>query len=166
MKTITILIFFLFYIRIYSQNMLIGKYHDFFGSKLELNHDSTFLYTWDFDLMFSWTQGKWINNHDTIFFTAIPIYDTLRYYDDKLKITHEKLVLSIDDKTDVINKEQFDKNQEITNGGQNWRVMPKKLYFKNGKLFELNSQNKPIKKKFKGIWSKRKFVPWYVKINN
>jgi hypothetical protein len=49
-------------------NRLIGKYADYSGDKIELKGDSTFYYSWRFDLMSSWSKGKWSIKNDTIYF--------------------------------------------------------------------------------------------------
>jgi hypothetical protein len=47
-------------------------------------------------------------------------------------------------------------------GGQNYIPAPDMLFYKADKLYKIKN-GKLLKKKSRGIWSKKKFVPWYVK---
>ena len=51
----------------FCQSKLVGKYKDYFGNTIEIKNDSTFYYTWRFDLMYSWSQGKWTVANDTVY---------------------------------------------------------------------------------------------------
>jgi hypothetical protein len=64
-----------------AQSKYVGHYRDFGGHSIDINTDSTFEFTWRFDLQGSWTKGKWSVHKDTIYFTMIPVYDTLIYTD-------------------------------------------------------------------------------------
>ncbi|MCG9899329.1 MAG: hypothetical protein MH132_04960 [Hydrotalea sp.] len=79
-----------------AQNKLTGRYRDYFGNRIQLNSDSTFKYTWHFDMQSSWTKGIWWLKGDTIYFQMIPVYDTISKTNSN-KITTDSLVLSQDE---------------------------------------------------------------------
>lgn len=118
-----------------AQNF-VGKYSDNSGSQLELKSDSSFKYSWRFDLVSSWSVGKWILKNDTIIFQVNPIYDTLRIPDKITGLNKDTLVLSSDEVKGVIDNTQF-ALETISSGGQNRFKMPKQLYVKKEKLYYL-----------------------------
>lgn len=143
---------------LYAQKKIVGRYYDHFASKIELNSDSTFKYTWQFDLQASWTKGKWTVFRDIIHFQPILIYDTLHYkgFNGEPRST---LVLSMDG---------FAKN--IIESGpilqarlpiiQNIQPNPDKLFFKKNRLYKIRN-GKLITKKYKQFWTRTKVHPWY-----
>jgi hypothetical protein len=135
-----------------------GEYYDYFGSKLKINPDSTFLYEWNFDMASSWSKGKWKINNDTIYFSVIPILDTLRIAPKK-----DTLILSLDQKPELIT----DKNGSITHflssGGQNRQQMKSKLFYKDNKLYVIGKHGKLIMKEQKQFWTNKKYGTWFVK---
>jgi hypothetical protein len=161
-NVIAIFFFTIFYNLTLAQKNIPGSYQDLFGNNIELNGDSIFKYTWIFDLASSWTIGKWTYSHDTIHFQIVPIMDTLRYYDKNLKTQIDTLVLSMDNKPEVISMTDYTLTQ-ITSGGQNIYKMPSKLYYRKDRLYNINKNGKLIIHKVKGIWTNKKYDPWYFK---
>lgn len=137
-----------------------GKYYNHFGNKLEINSDKTFLYTWSFDLASSWSKGKWKMKNDTIYFEVIPVYDTLRR--ENLK---DSLVLSIDQKPQLITDMSIVYVQALSSGGQNRQKMSSKLYFDGKKLIEIKKNGKLDYRKLKAFWENKKYNTWFVKSN-
>ncbi len=143
-----------------KNNELIGKYQNYFGSHIQINEDSTFSYSWHFDLMSSWSKGRWSIKNDTLYLKTIPIYDTLSYTDKTGKMV-DSLVLSDDDKPERVTTPNF--IGMLSAGGQNRQACPDKLFYDGEKLFGITKQGRLIKEKLMGFWSKQKWVPWYFK---
>ncbi len=154
----TLVAIFLVLIFVNSPKDIEGEYYDYFGSKLKLNSDSTFLYNWNFDLASSWSTGKWKISNDTIYFTIIPVFDTLR-----VPLKKDTLVLSMDQQPELIT----DKNSLIVHflsaGGQNREKMSSKLFYKDNKLYEIGKRGKLITEKRKQFWTDKKHETWFVK---
>ena len=93
-KIIQVLILFCFF-SVNAQDTIIGEYYNYFGSELKLNPDSTFNYTFRFDMCSSWTNGRYKVKKHTIYFEFIPVYDTLRFDWDGGKFKSDTLVLSL-----------------------------------------------------------------------
>ena len=147
----------------YGQNKthkLIGQYHDYFGNRIEIKGDSTFNYSWHFDMVRSWSKGTWAIKNDTIYFKTILIYDTLRYKKENGQIV-DSLIVANDEKPKIITIPPI--NTIFSSGGQNRQPCPDKLYYKNEKLFKITKEGKLVKKKIKGFWTKKKWHPWYFK---
>ncbi|MGE5107543.1 MAG: hypothetical protein ACM3H8_08360 [Sphingobacteriales bacterium] len=160
-----------------AQKRLSGKYRNSFGDRIQINQDSTFKYTWNFDLQSSWVKGIWRTSGDNVFFTMIPVYDTLTLENENFKQT-DSLILSLDDKPErilpqpqrrhrtinEIAKPNFETNNIaalLFSGGQNFRgYYPSKLVVKRQRLYEV-VDGKISKKRVKGIWSKRKWPTYY-----
>jgi hypothetical protein len=140
---------------------LIGQYRDNFGSAIEIKADSTFHYSWAFDLSASWSQGTWSIKNDTIYFKMIPVYDTLRYKNNVGK-TVDSLVLAGDEHPKLITR-MDNAIDMLSSGGQNRSQYPAKLFFRNERLYEIDQNGKLIKQKLRGFWSNTKWVPWYFK---
>src|SRR5688572_9887456 len=90
---------------LFAQNKIIGRYRDYFGSRIELTSDNTFKYTWHFDLSYSWTKGIWSLKNDTVYFHMIPTYDTIIYNNNDGTST-SKLNLSGDEIPERMTTEQ------------------------------------------------------------
>ncbi len=134
-----------------------GEYYNYFGSTLKINTDSTFIYTWRFDLMSSWTIGKWELKDRVVNFEVTPIYDTLRIDGKK-----DTLVLSEDDISGLINSNL----NILSSGGQNRIPMHfSRLFFKDHKLYMIDNKGKIIKDKVKGNWGNKRYHTWFVKKN-
>lgn len=139
---------------------LVGKYQDYFGNNIEIRSDSTFSYSWHFDLEASWSKGTWSIKNDTVYFKTIPINDTLRYKNNDGKFV-DSLVLSDEEKPKLITTPNT--IGMLSSGGQNRQPCPDKLFYRKDKLFDINKDGKLITKKIRGFWSKKKWDPWYFK---
>lgn len=145
-----------------GQQMVAGTYQDYFGEELELNADYTFKHRWRFDLASTWAKGEWTIKNDTIYLKAIPVYDSLFYKDEESDVKLNKLVVSIDETSEKITYEQHAMNS-LVSGGQNIERAPKKLFYRNGKLFNIDEKGRLIKKKQKGLWSGKKYPPYFIR---
>ncbi|ETZ21824.1 hypothetical protein [Pedobacter sp. V48] len=142
-------------LRSLSQNELSGCYR-VYANTIHINPDSTFRYIWRFDLIHEWATGRWSVENDTIYFKMIPVYDTLIYSDENgIKVT--KVVLSDDEKQEIIafplSKYPFNPNESMDHQGGYY--YPKKLLFRNNKLYEINTKGKLIKKKYRGFMTRK-----------
>jgi len=150
-----------------GQDIKIGKYHNFFSSNLTLNSDSTYFYSYRFDLTSSWSIGKWTISNDTIYLKNIPIFDTVNYSDTigNFKPSFgDSLILSMDEKPERISSGGAI-GSLISSGGQNRTLNPVKLFYKNDKLYEVKQNGKLIKKKIYCPFRQKKFKPFYIKTN-
>lgn len=160
MNILTILFCFIVSFKLFAQDKIVGSYRDYFGSHIQLNADSTFKYIWHFDLLGSWTKGTWFIKKDTVYFHMIPTYDTLSYYTPE-GLTVDSLILSTDEKAERFTQEQY-AGIGLSSGGQNRMPYPEKMFYKHERLYNIKNQ-KLAKKKLRGFWSKRKYIPWYFK---
>lgn len=164
MKYLT-LIFVLFTTIVFAQSKsktTIGvNYRNYWGGELQLKPDSSFKYTWRFDLELSWNTGKWTIKNDTIYLRTILVYDTLRYVNVNGKVI-DTFILAECETPAVITKNDLDHPMALSTGGQNRQTPPKKLYYFHDKLFEIDTNGKLIKKKIPGFWNnKKKWGTWY-----
>ncbi|RPJ74595.1 MAG: hypothetical protein EHM20_10355 [Alphaproteobacteria bacterium] len=152
-----------------ARENIFGNYRDFFGSELEIYSDSTFRYRQHFDLIQSWSIGRWKTINDTIYFRMIPVFDTIQYWDDKTNLRMDSLFLSIDEKSN----RGFDSFFTYTDGkkeyysGQNLHTqniyeVPTKLYYRKNKLFAIDAGGKIVRKKMRGFWTSKKYPSWYI----
>lgn len=147
-----------------AQKNVAGDYQDYFGNSIQLNLDSTFEYTWHFDMSVSWTKGVWIMKGDTVYFYMTPVYDTITQTSMNGN-TLDTLILSIDETPDRVVKHDFDP-AVLSSGGQNIMGYPKRLLFRKGRLYKIQ-KGKLVFKKRRPFWSGRKEkkrVPWFFKI--
>ena len=128
-----------------SKDKVEGEYSDKFGNKLTLNADSTFIHKWHIDLSGGWSKGKWRLKNDTLYFTVIPIFDTLRISGKK-----DSLVLSQTQNPRVITFDTYFISL-LASGGQNKMKIDEKLYYKNDRLYRIDSKGKLELKKISGI---------------
>jgi hypothetical protein len=159
MKIQFVLVFSILTLNINAQNKFEGRYYNFFGGHITINPDSTFKYEFHLDLEASWTKGVWTVNRDTIYFRMIPVFDTLQYIDKK-GVSHDSLLLSLDETPNEITLEEA---KGLYSYGQERHSSPKKLFYKNNKLYGIGSDGKLVTKKMKGSWTRKKFVPWFIK---
>jgi hypothetical protein len=148
-----------------AQKNVVGKYRDHFGNSIQLNLDSTFEYTWRFDLSSSWTKGTWILRSDTVYFHMVPIYDTLMQTNVNC-MTSDTLILSTDRIAERFTQIEF-VSMLLSSGGQNRVAYPSKLLFRKGRLYKIQ-KGKLVLKRRRGFWSttKQKKCPsWYFKID-
>jgi hypothetical protein len=160
MKILILTFLFFLSINLSAQKSLTGRYRDYFGSRIELNTDSTFKYTWHFDLSGSWTKGTWTFKNDTVYFDMIPTYDTVSYKNNN-GTSADKLILSVDETAERMMPEQY-AGMGLSLGGQSIHPCSDKLFFKRQKLFAIKD-GKLVKKKVRGFWTKKKWRPWFFK---
>lgn len=145
-----------------SSKVYNGIYNDGHGSKIELRSDSTFLYTYRFDMISSWSSGKWSVKNDTIFFTMKSVYDTVKVYNKNGAITHYDKA-----KADApIPKMQVRHDGvviESTGRWQNYLPNPPKLYLEKGRLYNVDSKGNPIRKKIFNEATSNKQYTYYIK---
>jgi hypothetical protein len=158
MKAVLTLYFMVACAQLNAQSSVAGHYRDYFGSSLNIDPDSTFEYLWHFDLMASWTRGEWRMEGDTIYFTMIPVYDTVGLVLEDGKV-RDSLVLSNDEKPGRIT---LDPNT-LNSGGQNTQSCPVKLFHRKNRLYEIDENGKLDKKWHRGLWSKREWPPWFIR---
>lgn len=152
-----------FSLNLYAQDKVTGRYRDYFGSRLQINADNTFKYTWNFDLSASWTKGTWTQKGDTIYFHMTPVYDTLTHQRDN-GVTADTLILSDDEIPERISREQGAATV-LSSGGQNRMAHPEKLVFRKGRLYKVVN-GKLLRKQQKGILSNKKWPPWFFRNND
>lgn len=143
-----------------AQDKIVGRYRDYFGSRIQLNTDYTFKYTWHFDLSGSWTKGTWSLENDTVYFYMVSTYDTISYKNND-STSADKLILSMDEIPERLTPEQY-ASMGLSSGGQNIQRYPDKLFFKKGRLYKIQN-GKLIVKKQKGFWTSKKWDPWFFK---
>ena len=160
MKILTITLLLSLSFCLTAQHKVIGRYRDYFGNRIQLNADSTFKYTWNFDMAASWSKGIWVLKNDTVFFNMIPTYDTLSMVNSN-NITLDTLILSDDEISERITPDQS-ASIALSSGGQNRTTYPDKLVFNKGLLYKIQNGASVIKKQ-KGFWSSKKWSPWYFK---
>jgi len=162
MRAITIIYIFLVLVKIecFSQEKPKQEYYDSFGERIELFTDSTFEFSWNFDLAGSWTIGNWQLLNDTIILKPILIMDTLTIRDSNNKILRDSLVLSTDENVDRIEMVEYITGL-ISGGGQNRRQPPNKLFLKKEKLFRINDNGKLDKSRSKALLKKKKYKTYF-----
>lgn len=145
---------------LHAQDKIVGRYRDNFGSRIVLNADSTFKYTWRSGIYASWTKGTWFLKHDTVYFHMIPTYDTISYKNND-GTSADKLILSVNEINERLTPEQY-AGMGLSSGGQNIQVYPDKLFFKKGRLYEIHNGRLVVKKQ-KGFGTSKKWKPWFFK---
>jgi hypothetical protein len=148
---------------LFAQGKVIGRYRDYFGSRIQLNADNTFEYTWRFDLSASWTKGTWKLTGDTVYLHMIPTYDTLSQTNAS-GIATDTLILSTDEVPERFAPVEF-AAMLLSSGGQNRMSYPAKLVFKRGRLYKLRN-GKLVTKKEKWLGTGKKWNPWYFNSND
>jgi hypothetical protein len=143
-----------------AQDKIIGRYRDYFGSRIQLNADQTFKYTWHFDMAASWTKGTWTVLGDTVCFHMVPVYDTLSQTKANGRIA-DTLILSANETSERVTQAEF-VFASLLSGGQNKQYCPGKLLFKGGKLYKIQN-GKLVTKKQRGYWTSKKRNPWFFK---
>jgi len=151
-----------------GQNNVSGTYRNYFGSKLILNSDFTYKYTYAFDLFSSWSIGKWTLRKDTILLTNVVVFDTITTHcisenvEKKFYNKKPELIISLDEKPEAISDLDAGLGT-LCSGGQNKYPQPIKLFYENNKLYEIRANGKLKRKKIKGFMSREKFDPYYFK---
>lgn len=145
---------------LFGQDKIVGHYRDHFSSRIQLNNDRTFKYTWHLDLSASWTKGTWTINNDTVYFHVVPTFDTINYK-NKNGLLKDTLILSTDEIPERLTQKEY-AGQGLSSGGQNRTPCPDTLFYKGQKLFHIKD-GKLVKKKIRGFWTKKKWSPWFFK---
>lgn len=156
MRLTTILILTSIYITASGQR-LTGKYHAYYGHSLELKSDSTFKHEWKFDLASTWATGQWSVSNSTIHLKFKNIYDTLRRTDKP-----DSLVISIDEKSSRIAGDEYAVSL-ISSGGQRHDNVPNKLAIRGKRLYLMDSNDRLLRTREPGIWTKKKRPTYYFK---
>ncbi|MFK8005392.1 MAG: hypothetical protein AB8H03_03435 [Saprospiraceae bacterium] len=162
MKAITLIITVILLTQAKGQNEIIGTYSNHFGEKITLKPDSTFEFKWHFDLAGSWTNGKWKYVKGSITLEPIYIYDTLMVKDENGNFVKDSLVFSLDSYSNKISEEDY-AIFLLNSSAQNKVLPPIKLFYKKNKLIVIGENGKLIKKKVRGLRTKKKYRPWYLK---
>jgi len=160
MKILTIILLLIISFNLFGQNKIVVRYRDYFGSRIQLYADSTFKYTWHFDMASSWTKGTWTQTGDTVCFHMVPTYDTLRQTNSK-GVSYDTLILSDDEMSERIIPVQS-ATIILSSGGQNRSAYPDKLLYRKGRLYKIKNGNL-VTKKQKGFWTGKKWDPWFFK---
>lgn len=156
MKSLCQILFLLLPFHSIGQKKIIGNYNDYFGHYLQIKPDSTFEFQWKFHIQKSWSQGVWKSINDTIYFTVIPRYDTVKTANSD-GIMVDSLFLS------RFNKPMSAMEIALSNDTWQNRVLPPpKLLYRNHKLYLI--ENGQIRKeKIKGLSSKKKYPVWFTR---
>jgi hypothetical protein len=93
---------------------------------------------------------------DTVYFTMIPVYDTLSHAVKNGEI-RDSLILSVNEIPERITVDL----QGLSSGGQNIEPYPTKLLYRKNRLYEIDNLGKLNKKWRRGFWSKKKWPPWF-----
>lgn len=157
MKINIIILILLF--EIISQSEVVGKYERF-GADITLNSDYTYEYNYYADTYSGWSKGNWKIKKDTIYLQPILIYDTLRIAGKK-----DSILLSSTKKPNLIVAADLDNILWPESSGDQTDNILKKLYRKDGKLFQVNKNGKLRVEKLRNWLSiKEEFYnPWFEK---
>ncbi|WP_026713864.1 hypothetical protein [Flavobacterium daejeonense] len=157
MKINVIILILLF--QIISQSEVIGKYKRF-GDDITLNSDYTYEYNYYFDTYSGWSKGNWKMKNDTIYLYPILIYDTLRIPGKK-----DSLILSSTKKPNLIVSKNLNEIYWPESSGEQTGNIFKKLFYKKGKLFQIDKNGKlKIKKERKPYYRVEEYYnPWFEK---
>lgn len=158
MRLTTILLLTIIYISASGQHVT-GKYNAYYGHSLELKNDSTFRYEWKFDLVKNWAVGQWTFSNDMVNLKFTDVYDTLTRPNQP-----DTLVMSIDDKSNRVNNEEF-VSTLLVSGGQHHTGITERLIFKRQRLYLTDTNGRPMTGKQRGIWTKKKRHTWYFRVD-
>ncbi len=144
-----------------AQSEVAGIYRNYSFCEIQLNADSTFLFSWYRDLYGAWAKGKWTLKKDTVYFHKIPMYDTL-HVTEKNGSTVDTLLLSKYSKQRRLTAEML---SEITvqQIEQNGNSLPDTMLFKENRLYEMKDGS-IITEKQPGIRRGSEHDPWYFKL--
>lgn len=145
-----------------GQSNIVGKYQNYFGSRIELRADGTFSYSFSFDLVHKWTMGSW-SGTDTLVLNSKAIYDTVDVINRITGIHSDSLILSSDTISSSISREKL---SPYASYGQDPWIDQKHFVIKKDRLYVLQSNGKLLTKKNRGFWTKRRFPPYYFKIQD
>jgi len=152
----------------YGQNICFGKYSTHYGETFFLHADSTFKFLNGYPRN-QWAKGTWRTCKDTIYFKFVPIYDTLRVYNNNNILINESFVLSCDEHPSLFKCIRTNSNlleeDEIKiktcvykqDGG----IFPQKLLFRKKRLYEFDDLGKPIIRNYRSVFTNAKFKSGY-----
>jgi len=154
-------IFLLLFTTICQGQSVIGKYSNYFGESFYFENDSTFKYTWLFDLASSWTNGNWKLSNDTLYIEPKIILDTLRTMNCN-GIEIDTLVISTDE---ILNRTDSIAylSSFLSGGGQNRRILPSKLYYKNKRLY-LILENGKLDSRKKSFLTRKRYKTYFIEV--
>lgn len=162
----------------YAQNKFHGKYIGF-NTEFYIDSNGTFICNTHYRCLgYDFIIGKWAEKNDTIYFVKIPVFDTVRFELEN-QGSMDSLVISIDEKTERISKEQYEEGFHIS-GGQDTSINMEKLFYRKNRLYNIKSNGKLYTKKIKKypprkrslrqhlyvIANQKKYNPWYTKVVN
>ena len=116
-----------------------GKYMGGFGGTFILRKDSTFLYEWRFDLMYSWSRGTWKSDGNVISFRIIPVYDTLTL-DAHGAHPRDSVYLSPDSVSERLNQSE---RLIGSTRSQGTHPFPAQLIYQKDRLYPIGKNGQP-----------------------
>ena len=159
MRLFLILLFTVSSIFSFSQNNIVGEY-SYYTFTINIYEDSTFHIEYHFDLITDIGHGSYKIVNDTLFLEYTQLFDTTYYYDsidptNKLLFSKRKMKLKII-QNDSMDIKYIDADFEgICCGiGANDRF-PRKLYYKNMRLYFILKNGKLNKIKEKNIYGRK-----------
>jgi hypothetical protein len=160
--SICVMIFVVHVAKVQSSKVHNDIYSDGHGSKIEFRSDSTFLHTYRFDMISSWSSGKWSVKNDTVFLTMIPVYDTVKVFNKNGAFTHYDKAKA-DSPIPKMQVRHDGVATASTGKWQNYLPTPPKLYLKNGRLYNVDEKGNPIQKKVFNEATGNKQYTYYTK---
>jgi hypothetical protein len=160
MKILTLTLLLTLSFALFAQDMVVGRYRDYFGNRIQFNADSTFEHTWNFDMAASWTKGTWRLMGDTVYLDMVPTYDTISHINASGSPS-DTLILSTDETPERITQTRFISTL-LSSGGQSRMNYPNKLLLRKGRMYKIQN-GKLVTKKQKGFWTSKKWDPWFFK---
>lgn len=118
-----------------------GQYKGGFGGSILLRADSTFVYEWRFDMMYSWNRGIWKTVADTVWLNIIPVYDTLAV-NPHTATAHDSLYLSRDSVAERFNAPEPNLGYS---GAQGTHLFPVILIYEDDHLYPMTPKHEPDK---------------------
>ena len=134
-----------------------GNYKNYFGHRLQLNSDSTFIFEWRFDLIYNWAVGEWHTEEKILKLSFIPLYDTLAREGQS-----DSLVLSFDKVSNRISSEEY-ATYLLSSGSQSIDRFPDQLKLHKKRLYSFDGNGKIFRARRMGIWPQKKFPFGYKK---
>ena len=131
-----------------------------YESRIKFNADLTYEYDINGHMYSIWSKGNWIIKKDTVYLQPVLIYDTLRIVGKK-----DSLILSSAKKPNLILAKNLNEIYRPESSGEQTGNIFKKLFYKKGKLFEIDPNGKlKIKKERKLYYrSEEYYNPWFEK---
>ena len=110
------------------------------GVELRLNDDSSFVFSYFWDVSF-WAVGQYVIKKDTLYFHFEKVYDTIVFYDNEKRITETKIIISCNGSRNIniYPNEVYDLDCK----NQNDDFFPDRLLKKGKKLKYIDKQKPP-----------------------